>query len=123
MRKKIYIQNVVGISIIFWILLLLLFLFWHVKANSLTNLQAINIVKTAYPEFANYPNDHLPPQSIKTEKDSDGWYIAFVQEGSGRPIVWAKCFFVKNDSTLKVIWEFKPEAQDIDFSLRTCTKK
>jgi hypothetical protein len=90
--------------------------------NSLTESKAISILKTAYPEFNSYPNDNLPPQSIRTEKDMNGWYVAFVQEGSGRPILGAKCFFVNNDESIRPIGEFNPSIEDIDFSIKTCTK-
>ena len=76
--------------------------------NNISQSTAIAIVKTIYPEFIHYPNDNLPPQSIRTEKDTNGWYVAFVQEGSGRPILGAKCFFVNNDGSVYSIGEFNP---------------
>ena len=88
--------------------------------SNLIESEAISILKNAYPEFENYPNDNLPPQSISTEKDADGWYVAFVQEGSGRPILGAKCFFVQNDKTIRILGEFNPKIGDIVFSLKTC---
>ncbi len=91
-------------------------------SNKLTESKAISILKNAYPEYQNYPNDNLPPQSIRTEKDIDGWYVAFVQEGSGRPILGAKCFFVNYDESIRVIGEFNPTIEDIDFSIKTCTR-
>ena len=53
--------------------------------NDLTESEVISLLKVAYPEFKNYPNDNLPPQSIQTKQASNGWYVAFIQEGSGRP--------------------------------------
>jgi hypothetical protein len=94
-------------------------------SSSKTNLsesEAISVLKTAYPEFNSYPNNNLPPQSIRTEKDLNGWYVAFVQEGSGRSIIGAKCFFVNNDRSIRVIGEFNPSIDDIDFSIKNCTK-
>ncbi|MFW6286037.1 MAG: hypothetical protein ACOC16_02850 [Nanoarchaeota archaeon] len=90
------------------------------NTDNLTESEAISILKNTYLEFGNYPNDNLPPQSISTEKDPNGWYVAFVQEGSGRPILGAKCFFVKNDKTIRILGEFNPEIGDNDYSIKTC---
>jgi hypothetical protein len=79
------------------------------NSTDLTKSEAISLLKTAYPEFENYPNDNLPPQSIQTKQASNGWYVAFVQEGSGRPILEAKCFQVKNDKTITFIGEYLPK--------------
>jgi hypothetical protein len=77
--------------------------------NGLTESDAISLLKAAYPEFKNYPNDNLPPQSIQTKQTSNGWYIAFVQEGSGRPILEAKCFLVRDDKTITGIGVYAPK--------------
>jgi hypothetical protein len=77
--------------------------------NGLTESEAISLLKAAYPEFKNYPNDNLPPQSIQTKQASNGWYIAFVQEGSGRPILEAKCFLVRDDKTIMSIGVYAPK--------------
>jgi hypothetical protein len=74
----------------------------------LTESEAISVLKTAYPEFKNYPNNKLPPQSIQTQKASNGWYVAFVQEGSGRPILNAECFLVTDDKTITRIGVYAP---------------
>jgi hypothetical protein len=80
--------------------------------NGLTESEAISLLKAAYPEFKNYPNDNLPPQSIQTKQASNGWYVAFVQEGSGRPILEAKCFLVRQDKTITSIGEYSPKVGD-----------
>ncbi|MFA6549954.1 MAG: hypothetical protein WCT36_01195 [Candidatus Gracilibacteria bacterium] len=90
--------------------------------KNLTESSAISILQTAYPEFNTYPNDNLPPQSIRTEQDTNGWHIAFVQEGSGVPIIGAKCYFVNNDESIQTIGEFTPSTDDMDFSIKTCKK-
>ena len=93
---------------------------FYSTADGLT--EAISAVKAAYPEFENYPYDGLPPRSIRSEKAADGWYIAFVQEGSGVPIIGATCFFVKDDKTTQRIGDFKPSSwRDSDFSTKTCS--
>ena len=85
--------------------------------NSLTESEAISLLKATYPEFKNYPNDNLPPQSIQTKQASNGWYVAFVQEGSGRPILEAKCFLVTVDKTITSIGEYAPKVGEDRFDL------
>ena len=92
-------------------ILIAAYILYSVNNNStdLTKSEAISLLKAAYPEFKNYPNDNLPPQSIQTMQVSNGWYVAFVQEGSGRPILEAKCFQVKDDKTIAFIGEYLPK--------------
>lgn len=82
--------------------------------------EAIRFLKNRYPQYAGYPNTNLPPQSIRTEERENGWYVAFVQEGSGRPIIEAHCYFLENDKSIKDIGIFKPEGIAHDFDLTTC---
>ena len=82
-----------------------------------TKSDAISLLKAAYPEFKNYPNDNLPPQSIQTKQASNGWYVAFVQEGSGRPILEAKCFQVKDDKTITFIGDYLPKVGEDRYDL------
>ena len=77
--------------------------------NGLAESEAISLLKAVYPKFKNYPNDNLPPQSIQTKQASNGWYVAFVQEGSGRPILEAKCFLVRDDKTITSIGVYVPK--------------
>ena len=63
---------------------------------------AVRIVQDACPEVKGYPSDELPPRSIRTEKTPDGWYVAFIQEGSGLPILSARCYHVGNDRNVTV---------------------
>ena len=77
--------------------------------KSLSESEAISLLKAAYPEFKNYPNDNLPPHSIQTKQASNGWYVVFVQEGSGRPILEAKCFFITNEKIITSIGVYVPE--------------
>ena len=92
----------------------------HFMNNSkivLKESEAISLLKAAYPEYKNYPNDHLPPQSIQTKQTSNGWYVAFVQEGSGRPILEAKCYFITDDKSITVIGEYLPKVGEDRFDL------
>ena len=68
----------------------------QVAPKPITAKVATELVKTSYPELAGYPSDSLPPKTITYKKSLDGWYLAFIQLGSGRPILSASCFFVSN---------------------------
>ncbi len=88
--------------------------------DSLTEAESITLVKKQYPEFNSYPSDNLPPTSIKSERANDGWYLAFIQNGSGIPIIEAKCFFVNADKQISLVGEFKNKEFEMDISPQTC---
>lgn len=98
----------IAILALFTLILIAAYTLHSLNEADSTESEAISLVKAAYPEFKNYPNDNLPPQSIQTKQASNGWYVAFVQEGSGRPILEAKCLLVKDDKTIIVIGEYVP---------------
>jgi hypothetical protein len=109
----------IGVLALVISILIAAYLLYSVNNNksALTEPEAITLLKAAYPEFNNYPNDNLPPQSIQTKQASNGWYVAFVQEGSGRPILEAKCFQVKDDKTITVIGEYVPKVGEDRYDL------
>lgn len=110
---------------IIWLIIFLLLvagIFYFGNKSILSESEAIARLQSIYPEFMSYPSDRLPPQSIRTQKEIDGRYVTFVQEGSGRPILRAKCFFVSNVGKIRSIGEFTPEVGDTDFSITTCKK-
>lgn len=85
---------------------------------------AIDLIKDQFPELKDYPSDKLPPRSIKTEKATDGWHVAFVQEGSGRPIISAKCYLIDDQKNIMSEKTYDPSPQEdttADFSPITCT--
>lgn len=69
----------------------------------LSEQQAIGIIKAQFPELRSYPSTGLPPTSIITEQSPEGWHIAFVINGSGRPYISAECFLVRPDKTFSLI--------------------
>ena len=93
-----------------------------IAVGSMTETGAIGILKAAYPELADYPSDSLPPRRIVSEQAPEGWYVAFEQMGSGRPIISVKCFFVSRSGSISMTGEFNPEINDtgLDVSPRTC---
>jgi hypothetical protein len=111
-------QNI-GIIVLVTVLLIAIPIFYltYSDKKSLSESEAVSLLKAAYPEFKNYPNDNLPPQSIQTRQSSAGWYVAFVQEGSGRPILEAKCFLVKDDKSITLIGVYVPEVGGDRFDL------
>jgi hypothetical protein len=109
----------IGVLTLVIVILIAAYILYSINNNStdLTKSEAISLLKSTYPEFKNYPNDNLPPQSIQTKQASNGWYVAFVQEGSGRPILEAKCFQVKDDKTITAIGEYVPKVGEDRFDL------
>lgn len=89
--------------------------------GSMSEVKAIETIKSKYPELKEYPTDKLAPKTIKTEKATDGWYIAFIQEGSGVPVISAECFWVKNDDSVIEI-KYIPQDKIIngEFSAKEC---
>lgn len=73
--------------------------------------------------MSDFPYEGLPPKSIVVEESQDDWYIAFIQEGSGRPIIEARCFIVKPGGEIIENGRFIPESDnigDLNFSAREC---
>lgn len=62
--------------------------------------EAIRIVQAACPDLLAYPSDGLPPRSIRAERSANGWHLAFIQEGSGLPILSARCYLVTDDRAI-----------------------
>jgi hypothetical protein len=123
-------DKVLMITLVFLILFCAGFLMWGISTpkisgkESIDEATAVQIIKSKFPDLKAYPSDQLPPKSIRTEKSDDGWYVAFVQEGSGRPIISAKCFFVDNTKNIMSIRIYTPDIGDDSpeiFSAKTCT--
>jgi hypothetical protein len=72
------------------------------KQGLIDERDAIRILQNTYPDLFAYPSDGLPPKSIKTEQVPAGWYVAFIQEGSGLPILSARCYYIGNDKTTRL---------------------
>ena len=92
--------------------------------NSLSEADAISVAQNTNPNLKDYPSDKLPPRSITTEKDYTGWYIAFIQNGSGIPIISAQCYFVDSKRNVMETGTYKPSLAEnfpSDFSVKTCS--
>ena len=83
---------------------------------------AIAMIQAKYPEFNDYPSTDLPPRSIKLDRADRGWFIAFIQEGSGLPVISATCFLVVDQDNMLKIGDFvaTQPINLMEFSLRTC---
>ncbi len=125
MDKKTIISLVIFVAFILGLCGLVLFYFTWLKSNQAVKIveaEAIAIVQATLPEFDSYPDDLLPPKTIKTEQAEDGWYVAFIQEGSGIPVISANCFYVKNDKSFSPI-EYVSSANTApygEFSVSKC---
>jgi beta-glucanase (GH16 family) len=92
--------------------------------NRLSEAEAISTIKGQYPNLKDYPSNKLPPRSIKTKATKRGWYIAFIQEGSGRPVLSAFCYFINNQKAVTATGSYIPPVAadtNTDFSARTCS--
>lgn len=123
-------DKVLTITVLLLILLGAGFIVWFISApkssghDSIDEATAVRILKSEFPELKGHPSDQLPPKSIRTEQSDDGWYVAFVQEGSGRPIISAKCYFVDTTKNILSIKTYTPDIGDdssATFSAKTCT--
>ena len=123
-------DKVLTITVLLLILVGAGFIVWFISApkssghDSIDEATAVRIIKSEFAELKGYPSDQLPPKSIRTEQSDDGWYVAFIQEGLGRPIISAKCYFVDNTKNILSIKTYTPEIGDdssATFSAKTCT--
>ncbi len=94
----------------------------NLELKLLNKVKAIVQIKAQYPELNDYPSDKLPPRSIMTEEGENDLYIAFVQNGSGIPVIGARCFHVGADGTIAKNGTFAPTLGNdgFYFSARTC---
>ena len=92
------------------------------KQGFIDERDAIRILQDTYPELSAYPSDGLPPRSIRTEQAPDGWYVAFIQEGSGLPILSARCYYVGNNQTTRLTGMVNQSIMVLpgDFSPKRC---
>jgi len=108
------------------LLLIVIIIVLYSGYESKTNLsreEAIEIAKNKYPEFEDFPSNSLPPKVVFTQPTSEGVYVAFVQGGSGRPIIWGKCYLVRNSDSVEKTGEYNPDLEDMNLSItpKTCT--
>ncbi|HEY7777526.1 MAG TPA: hypothetical protein VIA09_03205 [Nitrososphaeraceae archaeon] len=94
---------------------------WITNSSVISEEDAISLIKNQYPELQDFPSDGLPPKVIRTEKSGEGWYVMFETQGSGRPIIEAKCFFVDNAKKVTLTGLYKPETDDIQINISTKT--
>jgi hypothetical protein len=84
--------------------------------------EAVRIVQDSYPELKGYPSTNFAGRSIRTERGSEGWYIAFIHHGSGIPIISARCYCVGNDRNVTLTGTVNQSIMVMpeDFSPRMC---
>ena len=71
------------------------------RTGGIDDKDAIRILQSIYPDLSAFPSEGMPPLSIRTEPADDGWYVAFIQEGSGLPILSARCYYVDNNGSTR----------------------
>lgn len=116
---------VIVIALVILSLLAAYYFYFKKPANqtptTMSESAAVEILKTKFPELKNYPSSNFPVKSIKTEQAADGWYVAFIQEGSGVPIVNAQCFLIKNNEDVEeIIYISDDVISPGEFSIKEC---
>jgi hypothetical protein len=100
-----------------------LYFAWNSIKNStpLTEKDAVTAIQNKYQELKGYPSDSFSLRSIVTEKADDGWYVAFITNGSGVPIIKAQCFLITNNYSMTQK-EYNPQEQLLngEFSAKDC---
>lgn len=84
--------------------------------------EAISLVKKdQYPNLEDFPGNNLPPKTIKSESSIDGWYLAFITQGSGVPIIEARCFLVDNGRNVIFTGDYEANGEiKNDLSVKNC---
>ena len=84
--------------------------------------EAVRILQNACPGLKGYPSTTFAGRSVRTEKAADGWYVAFIQHGSGVPIISARCYLVGDDRTVTPTGTVNQSIMVMpqDFSPRLC---
>jgi len=79
-----------------------------IKSTSISSeSMAISAVVAQYPELEAYKTKSLPPSSIETKEQADGWSVAFIQSGSGAPgILKAQCYYVSTKGAVLATGQF-----------------
>lgn len=92
-------------------------------AKVVTQEQAVEVIKEKYPELHGYPYDGQPSKAIVGEKGDEGWYIAFIKNGSGEPSIGARCFIVKATGEIIENGNYSPSfgsEENANFSAKNC---
>lgn len=122
-------DRVITVTLLLLVLVLAVFIILVVTgpgspgSDEIDEATAVGIVKSTYPELGEYPSDRML-RSLVTERSDDGWYVAFIQEGSGRPILAARCYHVDRTRNVRTVGTYAPGIGDdspAPFSARTCT--
>ncbi|HNL87034.1 MAG: hypothetical protein KA094_04080 [Methanoregulaceae archaeon] len=93
------------------------------RTGGIDDKDAIRILQSIYPDLSAFPSEGMPPLSIRTEPADDGWYVAFIQEGSGLPILSARCYYVDNNGSTRFTGVVNRSIMVLpqDFSPRRCS--
>ena len=89
----------------------------------LTQDAAANAVIAQYPNLGVYRTISLPPSFIEGKYNENGWYIAFIQRGSGVPgILNASCFYVNDEKTVTALGQYVRSGNAVDTAIdfKTC---
>ncbi len=71
---------------------------------------AVETIIEVHPELETYKTTSLPPSSIITKQLGTGWYVAFIESGSGvSGILTARCYRVSETTRVEQVGTFTAE--------------
>ncbi len=85
---------------------------------------AVESIIGLYPELEAYKTTSLPPSSIITKQLGTGWYVAFIESGSGIPgILTARCYRVSETTRVEQVGTFTAQGGQTAerMQLETCS--
>lgn len=113
-----------GLLVLLLLIVVLSFpLFSEPSPNTLTQKEAVDAIIKLHPELAAYRTTSLPPSSIETKQGAEGWYVGFIQSGSGvSGILNAQCYHVVSPKNVIIIGTYtrEPDRQTEKIALETC---
>lgn len=89
--------------------------------QSITQEQAVSLVKKSNPTYNDYPSDNLPPKQVEVVATEDGFFVGMYILGSGLPgILRANCFHVSQTGEVIETGMFGGEGPAKAINLATC---
>ncbi len=101
-----------------------LFLRADTTAHVMAEEAAVETIIDLYPELEAYKTTSLPPSSIVTKQLGTGWYVAFIESGSGiRGILTARCYRVSETTRVEQVGTFTAQGGQTAerMQLETCS--
>jgi hypothetical protein len=117
-------------AIVICIWLAYLFLYKNLSFHqSITEKEAIVLLKAKYTLLKGYNIDNTLARSIKTLKVQDGWYVAFLDITDIKTVKTALCYKVNNNKTINFVNQYDQNSKvgyneviPEEFDITTCAR-